>query len=146
MQPFKLVSTEMQNGWDERLSFGQYLTKKYIVTSDSNYNYFFGCCKWSFLQCIASVHPYCGRNSCRSPGHVTQRHTLCDRLGGNSSKHRTWYSFVIFNFSLLSGGLFLKEQKQNKKQKNLYMRSYKCFAIFSPLVQPKRSSNVNELD
>ena len=28
MQPFKLVvSTEMQNGWDERLSLGQYNQK-----------------------------------------------------------------------------------------------------------------------
>ena len=30
MQPFKLfVSTEMQNGWDKRLSMGQYNQKKY---------------------------------------------------------------------------------------------------------------------
>ena len=52
MQPFKLVvSTEMQNGRDERLSLGQY-NQKNMVTSDSNYNYFFGCFNWS----VFTVH------------------------------------------------------------------------------------------
>lgn len=29
----------------------------------------------------------------------------------------------------MAGGILLKEQKQNKKQKNVYMRSYKHFAF-----------------